>query len=67
MAAKKYSAEKLKYFEELIQKELKESIAYLDDINGTKAKAPAKAAATSPAMPFTRRTRGLTPTLWSKT
>lgn len=38
MAAKKYSEEKLKYFEELIQKELKESIAYLDDINRDQSK-----------------------------
>jgi hypothetical protein len=55
MAAKKYSAEKLKYFEELIQKELKESIAYLDDINRDQSKGARE------------RTRGLTPTLWSKT
>jgi len=33
MAAKQFSPEKLKHFEELIQKELRESIAYLEDIN----------------------------------
>jgi DnaK suppressor protein len=33
MAAKPLSAKKLKQFEELIQKELKESIAYVEDIN----------------------------------
>lgn len=33
MAAKQFSPEKIKYFEELIQKELKESIAYLEDVN----------------------------------
>ena len=38
MAKKKYSEEKLKYFEELIQKELKESIAYLEDISHTQSK-----------------------------
>lgn len=33
MAAKPLSDKKLKKFEELIQKELKESVAYVDDIN----------------------------------
>jgi DnaK suppressor protein len=33
MAAKPMSPKKLKMFEELIQKELKESVAYVDDIN----------------------------------
>lgn len=33
MATKKYSAEKLKYFEELIVKELKESMEFLDNIS----------------------------------
>lgn len=33
MAAKKLSAEKLKYYEELIRKELQESSAYIENIN----------------------------------
>ncbi len=33
MAAKPLSAKKLKHYEEIILKELKESIAYVDDIN----------------------------------
>jgi RNA polymerase-binding transcription factor DksA len=33
MAAKHLTTDKLKHFEELIQKELKESVAYLEDIN----------------------------------
>ena len=49
MAAKKYSAEKLKYFEELIQKELKESIAYLDDINRDQSKGARESSASAAA------------------
>jgi len=33
MAVKKLSAEKLKYYEELIRKELQESVAYIENIN----------------------------------
>ena len=33
MAAKPLTAKKLKKFEEIIQKELKESVAYVEDIN----------------------------------
>ncbi len=33
MAAKKLTAEKLKYYEDLIRKELHDSVAYIDNIN----------------------------------
>ncbi len=33
MAVKQLTPDKLKYYEELIQKELKESVSYLEDIN----------------------------------
>jgi hypothetical protein len=37
MAIKKLSAERLKYFEELIRRELTESMAYIEGINKDKA------------------------------